>query len=49
MKWDLQYQGNNNKGLYYLIVKVKEFRVPNKILMKNEKMKVTYECIVKVK
>ena len=37
------------KGLYYCIVEVKEFRVPSKILKKNEKVKITYECIVKVK
>ena len=37
------------KGLYYCIVEVKEFKVPSKILKKNEKVKVIYECIVKVK
>ena len=35
--------------LYYCIVEVKEFRVPNTNLKKNEEVKVTYECIVKVK
>ena len=37
------------KVLYYWNVEVKEFRVPSKILKRNEKVKVTYECIVKVK
>ena len=31
------------------LVEDKEFRVPSKILKKNEMMKVTYECIVEVK
>ena len=50
-KRDSQYQGNNNKKiwLYYCIVEIKEFEVPNKILENNEKVKATYECIVKVK
>ena len=37
------------KRLYYCIIEVKEFRVSSKNLKKNEKVKVTYECIVKVK
>ena len=37
------------KGFYYCIVEAKEFRVPSKILKKNEKVKITYECIAKVK
>ena len=39
----------NKKGLYYSIIEVKEFRVPSKISKRNEKVKVTYVCIVKVK
>ena len=47
-KRDVQYQGNNNKKeLYYCIVEVKEFRIPSKILKKNEKVKATYESIAK--
>ena len=36
------------KGLYYCIVEVKKIKIPSKIFFINDKIKVTYECIIKV-
>ena len=36
------------KGLYYCIVEAKKIKIPNKLFSINEKIKVTYECIIKV-
>ena len=36
------------KGLYYCIVEVKKIKIPNKLFSINEKIKVTYGCIIKV-
>ena len=36
------------KGLYYCIVEVQKIKIPSKIFSKNDKIKVTYNCIIKV-
>ena len=36
------------KGLYYCIVEVKKIKIPSKLFSINDKIKVTYECIIKV-
>ena len=35
------------KGLYYCIIEVKHLKIKSKILNKEVKIKVTYDCIVK--
>ena len=36
------------KGLYYCIVEVKKVKIPSKIFPINDKIKATYDCIIKV-
>ena len=36
------------KGLYYCIVEVNKIKIPNKLFTINDKIKVTYECIIRV-
>ena len=39
---------NNKKGLYYCIVEVEKIKILSKLFFINDKIKVTYECIIKV-
>ena len=36
------------KGLYYCIVEVKKIKMPSKLFSINDKVKVTYDCTIKV-
>ena len=36
------------KGLYYCIFEVKKIKIPSKLFSINDKVKVTYDCIIKV-
>ena len=36
------------KGLYYCIVEAKKIKIPSKLFSINDKVKVTYDCIIKV-